>query len=146
NVKASPVTIVSAKNSATLTIAREELQQRWQGKAGATITLTIKPNKAIHDDGYRLMQSGVEANTDLGILYGVYELLRRQETGQSYTDEISNPSYQRRMLNHWDNLNSTIERGYAGPSIFWRKDNPFEVTDSNKLIWKEYAQIGRAHV
>ena len=140
NKNAVPVNIVCAKNSPTLTIAKEELQQGWQGKAGATITLSIKKDKGIKWDGFRFTQAGVEANTDVGILYGVYELLRRQQTGQTIDDEIFNPSYEIRTLDHWDNLNGTIERGYAGPSIFWRKDNPFVVTDNDKRIWKEYAR------
>lgn len=137
---ALPVNVVCTRNSATLAIAKEELRQGWQGKAGATFVLSIKNNKSVTGDGFRLMQNGVEANTDLGILYGVYEVLRRQQTGQPYIDEISNPSYERRILNHWDNLNGSIERGYAGPSIFWRKDNPFVISDSDRMIWKEYAR------
>ena len=137
---AKAVTVVCAKNSPTLTIAKQELQQGWQGVAGATVTLTIKKDKAVDADGFRITPTSVIANNDIGILYGVFELLRSQQTGQSFTEKISNPSYERRILNHWDNLNGTIERGYAGPSIFWRRDNPFAVTDSNKLIWTEYAR------
>lgn len=135
-----PVTIVCAKNSPTLSIAKQELQQGWQGKSGATVTLNVKINKAIRDDGFRLTPNTVEANTDIGILYGVYELLRRQQTGQSFIDEIFIPSYQHRILNHWDNPSGTIERGYAGGSIFWRKENPFVVTEDDKRLWQEYAR------
>lgn len=138
---AKPVTIVGAKNSPTITIAKEELQQNWQGQAGATVILNITKNKAINKDGFHLTQNGVEATSDIGILYGVYELLRRQNTGQAIVDEISNPSYEIRTLNHWDNLNGTIERGYAGMSIFWRKGlDSFTVTDKDKTLWKEYAR------
>src|SRR6188768_3087595 len=104
NKKALPVTVVSAKNSATLTIAKEELQQGWQGKAGATVALIIKKDKALKGDGFRLTSAGIEANTDLGLLYGAYELLRHQQTGQAVRDEVFNPSYEIRTLNHWDNL------------------------------------------
>jgi alpha-glucuronidase len=137
---AAPVTVVCAKNSPTLTIARQELQQGWQGKAGVSVVLTVKKDNAIKGDGFRLGENAVQANTDIGILYGVYELLRRQQTGQSIQDEVCNPSYEIRTLNHWDNLNGTIERGYAGPSIFWRRNNPFVVSDSDRTIWKEYAR------
>src|SRR5690606_31209317 len=118
-----PVNIVCAKSSPTLTIARQELQEGWNGKSGALVALTIKKDRVIKDDGFRLTQTGIEANTDIGILYGVYELLRRQQTGQAIQDEICNPSYGIRILNHWDNPNGSIERGYAGQSIFWRKDS-----------------------
>ena len=134
------VNVICTKSSATLTIAREELQKSWQGKAGATIVLAIKRDKAIKGDGYKLIINGVQANTDLGILYGVYELLRRQSTGSPIEDEVSNPSYEIRVLNHWDNLDGSVERGYAGSSIFWRKENPFVVTENDKALWQEYAR------
>ena len=138
---ANPVTIVCAKHSPVTDIARQELQQGWLGRSGATFTLTIKPDKSVKWDGYKLDSSGVQANTELGILYGVYEVLRRQQSGQTIQTFISNPSYERRILNHWDNLNATIERGYAGPSIFWRdeKDAP-TVTDKDQMLWMEYAR------
>src|SRR6188474_801993 len=98
---AVPVNVVSAKKSSTLTIAMQELQQGWQGKSGVSIVLTVKKDNAIKGDGFKLTQSGVQANTDLGVLYGVYELLCRQQTGQNLQDVvISNPSYQHRILNH----------------------------------------------
>lgn len=135
------VNITCPKNSPMLTIAKQELQQGWQGEPGTSVNLTITKNKAIKADGFRLTQQGIEATTDAGILYGVYELLRRQQTGESYTDEISNPSYERRILNHWDNLNGTIERGYAGLSIFWRRgEDSFTVTAKDKIRWQEYAR------
>ncbi len=111
---ANQVKVIGPGNSATLNIARQELQQGWQGKAGASVVLKIKSDASIKGDGYRLSAEGVEANTELGILYGVYELLRCQRTGQPVRNEVSNPSYGRRLLNHWDNLDGTIERGYAG--------------------------------
>lgn len=138
--KPVPVKIVSLKNSPALTIAKQELQQQWQGKSNATVTLTITKNSKLKNDGFRLTPNEVEANTDLGILYGVYELLRRQQTGEAVQDEISNPSYAIRILNHWDNLNGTVERGYAGMSIFWRKDDPFVITEQDKTRWQEYAR------
>jgi alpha-glucuronidase len=135
------VKVICAGNSATLNIARQELQQGWQGKAGASVILKIKSDTSIKDDGYRLTTEGVDANTELGILYGVYALLRCQRTGKPIRNEVSNPSYERRLLNHWDNLDGTIERGYAGHSIFWRdeKDN-LTVTEQDKLLWQEYAR------
>ena len=135
------VKVVCTKNSATLKIARQELQQGWQGKAGATFVLTIKSDKSIEGDGYKFDGSGVQATTDLGILYGVFELLRRQQTDQPINNEVSNPSYERRILDHWDNLNGTVERGYAGYSIFWRKGkDSLTVTERDKLLWQEYAR------
>ncbi|MFT3738169.1 MAG: alpha-glucuronidase [Breznakibacter sp.] len=129
------------KNSSTLDIAQNELVQGWQGTANATVTLTLKPDKAITGDGFRLGTNEIRANTEAGILYGVYELLRRQQTGQAIGDEVCNPSYGRRILNHWDNPDGTIERGYAGLSIFWREGkDAFVVTEDDKRLWQEYAR------
>jgi len=135
------VNVVCAKTSPTLSIAKQELEQGWQGKDGAKIVLTIKKDKAIKGDGFKLSENEVQANTELGILYGVYELLRLQQSGQAIQQEISNPSYERRVLNHWDNLDGSIERGYAGLSIFWRKgENAYAVTENDKTLWREYAR------
>jgi alpha-glucuronidase len=139
-VKAKPVNIICKQNSPTLSIAKQELTDRWQGEKNATVTLTIKKDKALKNDGFRLGKNSVQANTDAGILYGVYELLRRQQTNEPINNEIFNPSYEVRILDHWDNLNGTVERGYAGNSIFWRKENPFVVTDNDKKLWQEYAR------
>jgi alpha-glucuronidase len=71
----------------------------------------------------------------------VYDLLRRQQTGEPIRDLVSNPAYEYRLLNHWDNLNGSIERGYAGLSIFWRRgDDAFLTTEADKQLWQEYAR------
>jgi len=139
--RTSPVNVICSKKSATIDVAREELLKGWMGKAEASVVLTVKPDKSIKGDGFKLTLNGVQANNDLGILYGVYELLRRQQTGESIKEETINPSYELRLLDHWDNLNGTIERGYAGHSIFWRHgiDSLF-VSDKERTLWKEYAR------
>ena len=139
-VKAKPVNVICKRKSPTLSIAIQELKDRWQGNDNASVTLIIKKDKALKSDGFRLAKNSVHANTDIGILYGVYELLRRQQTSEPINNEIFNPSYEVRILNHWDNLNGTVERGYAGHSIFWRKNDPFTVTDNDKKLWQEYAR------
>jgi alpha-glucuronidase len=137
----SPVKVICSKKSATIDIAREELLKGWMGKAEASVVLTVKPDKSIKGDGFKLSLTGVQASNDLGILYGVYELLRRQQTGVSIKEETINPSYERRMLDHWDNLNGTIERGYAGYSIFWRHGiDSLSVNDKERTLWREYAR------
>jgi alpha-glucuronidase len=139
-VNANPVTVVCKNNSATLSIAKQELTDRWLGDNNASVTLTIKKDKALKKDGFRLDKNSVQANTDIGILYGVYELMLRQQINEPINNEIFNPSYEVRILDHWDNLNGTVERGYAGHSIFWRKNDPFTVTDNDKKLWQEYAR------
>ena len=140
-VKAKPVNVICKKNSSTLTIARQELLDGWQGKEGVTVSLIIKKDNTIKNDGFKLNENGIEANNESGILYGVYELLRRQQTGEAINSEIENPSYEIRVLDHWDNPDGLIERGYAGNSIFWRKGaDSLTVTEKDKQLWQEYAR------
>src|ERR1035437_9434927 len=89
----SSFNVVSTKKSPTLDIARQELLQGWQGKAQASIAFTVRPYTLIKGDGSKLSPTAIQANTDLGILYGVYELLRRQQTGEQIKEEVVNPSY-----------------------------------------------------
>ncbi|TAN14710.1 MAG: hypothetical protein EPN37_11305 [Chitinophagaceae bacterium] len=135
----APVRVICSGNSATLDIAKEELHHGWEGKPNASVFLKVVHDSAIKGDGYRLGPDGVQANTDLGILYGVYALLRHQQTGEVIKTAVSNPSYERRILDHWDNLNGTIERGYAGRSIFWNGNDSLDVTAEDKRLWREYA-------
>ncbi|MGE5943181.1 MAG: alpha-glucuronidase [Flavobacteriales bacterium] len=142
NKKAKSVNVKTSKQSPTLDIAKNELINGWQGTEGTTITLTIKKDKSLHTDGFKITPNSIQANTDLGILYGAYELLRKQQTETTISEESINPSYDRRILNHWDNPNGSIERGYAGKSFFWHygKDS-LTVTESDMKLWKEYARI-----
>jgi len=141
NKSTGHVTVTCSGNSATLAVAIKELQQGWQGKDNAKVVLTIKDDKAIKYDGFKLSPGEIQANTDLGILYGVYELLRRQQTGHPIEKIICNPSYEVRILNHWDDPDSSIVRGFASRSIFWRKGkNSLVVTDADKALWQEYAR------
>ena len=80
----------------------------------------------------------VAAKTDAGLLYGAYHLLRLIQTDAlpARLDIVENPSYQRRLLNHWDNLNRTVERGYAGYSI-WLWD---ELPNTISPRYREYAR------
>jgi alpha-glucuronidase len=142
NKKAKSVTVICSKKSPTISIARSELLLGWQGNEGATITLNVKQDKSLKFDGFKIAEKSIQANSEIGILYGVYELLRRQNTGVTTKEVISIPSYEKRILNHWDNPNGSIERGYAGKSIFWHygKDT-LTVTDSDIKLWKEYARL-----
>jgi len=66
----------------------------------------------------------ITANNDIGVLYGVFHFLKLLQTGKKIDslNIISIPKLQLRLLNHWDNLNNTVERGYAGGSILnWHK-------------------------
>ena len=100
-----------------------ELQTYWQGGP-----VLLKRQKGIAKDGYTIKSQDakivITASNDAGLLYGAYHLLRLQETGQS-CDQLNiseQPTYDLRILNHWDNPNGTVERGFAGKSIFLNPD------------------------
>jgi alpha-glucuronidase len=87
----------------------------------------------------------VAANTDIGALYGVYEFLRLLRTGLSdlsAIDRVETPSYQRRILNHWDNLDGTVERGYAGRSIWKWDELPSTISPRYEAYARANASIG----
>ena len=107
-----------AKVTGTECLAAEELRKYYQG---AEAQLVIDPAVA-DDEGYVVSGHTVRAKTQQGLLYGAYALLRG-ETG------ASSPFYKLRILNHWDNLDSSIERGYAGRSIFWPTFDPQHIKD-----------------
>ena len=83
------------------------------------------------DDGYRIEGTAnarrITSHSEAGLLYGAFALLRG-ETGASA------PAFKYRILNHWDNLDGSIERGYAGHSIFWNEKN-----DINPQLIEQYA-------
>jgi alpha-glucuronidase len=141
NHSAIKVNISSVVRSATVDLATAELKNGWLGKENMVIKLNLSKNPAIKGDGFQLEESAINARTELGLLYGAYELLRRQYLNLPQRNFISNPSYSRRILNHWDNLDGSIERGYAGSSIFWGNTaNGLNITNQDREKWKAYAR------
>ena len=125
-------------NDATAKIAKQELENNWRGK-----NVELKIDKSLNlGEGYNIyarpVQQGdniqyeatITASNPIGLLYGAYELIRLQNTDAYNTgsgnqqnfskaiDETEKPQVGLRILNHWDNLDGSIERGYAGKSIF----------------------------
>lgn len=81
----------------------------------------------------------IAANKPTGVLYGTFHFLRLMQTNQPI-DKLSiksKPRIRKRLLNHWDNLNGTVERGYAGSSI-WKWDELPEKVDPR---YKDYARV-----
>ncbi|MBO4720836.1 MAG: alpha-glucuronidase [Prevotella sp.] len=118
--------------------AMTELQTYWQGGP-----VVLKRQKGIAKDGYTIKsQDGktvIAATNDAGLLYGAYHLLRLQQTGESCDglDITEKPFYDLRILNHWDNPNGTVERGFAGHSIFVNPD-----PERMKMYARANASIG----
>ena len=113
----------------TAQLAKQELETYYQGEHIALKLDSSMPD----DDGYRFDGTTLSARRDAGLLYGAYALLRGD------TKIESHPAFSLRLLNHWDNLDGSIERGYAGESIFWKTNKGQLVTFDAQLI-KEYAR------
>lgn len=114
--------------SPTIELAMKELNQYWHG-APITMEADCGP---MHwkkgDDGFTIERKAdggllLKAHGhDVGLLYGAYHLLRLQQTGQPVNPCEEHPAFDLRILNHWDNPNGTVERGFAGRSIFLNPD------------------------
>ena len=125
-------------DDATAKIAKQELENNWRGK-----NVELKIDKSLNlGEGYNIYarpaqqgdniqyEATITASNPIGLLYGAYELIRLQNTDAYNTgsgnqqnfskaiDETEKPQVSLRILNHWDNLDGSIERGYAGKSIF----------------------------
>jgi alpha-glucuronidase len=102
--------------------------------------------RQMHKDGYLIRDlvhnnrkiTVVASPTSVGVLYGVFHWIRLVQTSQLQAglNVKSEPRYDLRMLNHWDNLNGTIERGYAGYSL-WKWE---ELPETLSPRYVEYAR------
>jgi len=107
--------IASAKNLNTAISASLEKDLKDLGEEGFII-------KSINTNGKNVIV--VTANTDQGILYGTFKLLMLMQENRdlSAINRVEKPKIDLRILNHWDNLDRTVERGYAGFSLWnWQK-------------------------
>jgi alpha-glucuronidase len=119
----------SGADSPVISAARRELTDGLGGLLGASATVSVQKakgnNPAFGDEGFSVSRQGADtvaigANRDTGVLYGSFALLRLLQTHRALDDFnfTSAPRIGRRILDHWDNLNRTIERGYAGSSLW----------------------------
>ena len=128
--------------SPTLAVAREELAALWQGGEVDLQLCADETHRRLGKEGYTIRTSEgktvLEAATEQGLLYATYHLLRLQAEGADCTrlDIREKPTFDIRVLNHWDNLDGTVERGYAGRSL-WKWE---ELTDSVPVRYREYAR------
>lgn len=106
---------------------KEELK-KVNNEGYVILTTTYKKNKIIV----------IAANADAGVLYGTFHFLRLLQTHMSIGNLtiVSSPKTKVRVLNHWDNLNRTVERGYAGMSLWDWETLP----DSLSQRYTDYAR------
>lgn len=137
--------IISKGSSPTLNIARKELSSHWQGQA---VELRTENKDKNLKDGYRIVSTPekivISAGKEIGLLYGVYHILRLQQTKAdlSHLNTIEKPSYDVRILNHWDNLDGSIERGYAGRSLWKWEDLPGKISPRYEEYARANASVG----
>lgn len=135
----------SNRKSPTIEIAKKELNQHWSGQA---VDLKIDKFPENFKDGYRIVSTpkkiSILAKTDLGLLYGSYHLLNLQQQNTNFSNLKleEKPSYDIRILNHWDNLDGTIERGYAGHSLWKWEDLPSKISPRYEEYARANASIG----
>lgn len=137
-------------NSETIIAAKDEWKKAIEGLTGAAglfsaenkamliagkaTSLTAFKNsikesdlKKAGDEGFIIFTTNtlpkktiITANSDIGVLYGVFHFLKLLQTNQPIANLqiVSAPKIKLRLLNHWDNLDRTVERGYSGASIW----------------------------
>jgi alpha-glucuronidase len=93
-------------------------------------------------DGHRA--TVIAANTDIGVLYGTFRFLRLLQTREpvAHLDIAARPKIRRRVLDHWDNLNGTVERGYAGGSLWQWQSLPRHLSPRYTDYARACASIG----
>ena len=131
--------VASAGSTPTLRAATEELRRGLGGLLGQAVPVVPAAgrrtggivlrvgsagNAALKPEGYHIFTENnnliITSPTDAGVLYGAFALLRQVQTRKPLAGLAlsSSPSIHFRLLNHWDNQNGTVERGYAGSSIW----------------------------
>lgn len=114
---------------------------------GIILELTEEDQTDFIDEGYSIKQLGdtvrIEAKSEQGILYGAFDLIRRIAQGNPIRGlELSErPKNNIRILNHWDNMDGSIERGYSGKSFFF-EDNDIIINERTRDYARLIASVG----
>ena len=118
-----------------------------EAEGNTVLTLTISNKESVPAEGYHIEgnEDGilVEASDERGVLYGIFAILRKIACGQKPIEvkETASPSNPLRMMNHWDNMDGSIERGYSGESFFFEKDQII-INDRTRDYARFMASVG----
>ncbi len=138
------------EKTSVIQTAQAELKHGIEGLLGISVSsaekskggIILQKDNSLPEEGYRIKAEGgnivVSGRDDQGILYGVFDLLRQMQTEAplSKINRESAPKIKLRMLNHWDNPLGTIERGYAGASL-WKW---YELPETIDPRYHDYAR------
>lgn len=149
--------IAFSGNSPVLKAASEELKNGLQGLLGKSVPVLANAGNrtggiilavtntglpSMNAEGYQIKSQSnnivISGKTESAVLYGAFALLRHLQTLQPVANLslTSSPKVRYRMLNHWDNPNATIERGYAGESL-WKW---YELPERLDPRYRDYAR------
>lgn len=119
------------------------------GEAGTDVPITNGKDMQAHDE-YSISAGGdsvtIEGGSAAGILYGVFNVLRTLACEKKFDEVYAvkktvRPSNPLRMLNHWDNMDGSIERGYSGESFFY-ENNEIVINERTKDYARLIASVG----
>ena len=138
--------VTSNSKNPTIDIAVRELQTQWKG---APVQLILIDTEDLYGEGYSITGNNskeitIRSLSAKGLLYGAFHLLRLQQTGNDKGDLYieESPAFDLRILNHWDNIDGSIERGYAGNSLWDWEDLPEKLSPRYTEYARANASVG----
>lgn len=141
-------TVVCDIASPVIDVARKELASLWKGGEVILRISADREHYGLGDEGYTIRSAGndiiLESSAEKGLLYAAYHLLRLQAEGNDCKNlNISeSPLYEYRILNHWDNIDGTVERGYAGKSLWKWEELPSVISPVYEKYARANASVG----
>ena len=141
-------TVVCDITSPVIDVARKELPSLWKGGEVILRISADREHYGLGDEGYTIRSAGndiiLESSAEKGLLYAAYHLLRLQAEGNDCKNlNISeSPLYEYRILNHWDNIDGTVERGYAGKSLWKLEELPTVISPAYEKYARANASVG----
>lgn len=105
-------------------------------RSEATVVLSVDCKLDVNLEAYEVKENEIIGTSSVGLLYGFYAYLRLKLSGANLSEK-SAPAQSLRMINHWDQVDGTIERGYAGESIFFGRFGSNDNTDTGSFAVKD---------